>query len=123
MALQVASSLLVTNVRSIVSLASAKLGLTLSPVASLFLNALQISRGPVALSGRITPGSSTSPGSAVVSVDATAFADLKAQAAIGSRVTLHYDSVSFEILQIEIARAGTAAALAAPGNPEEVAAE
>lgn len=116
MTLQATSALFVTGVGYAATASGPKLNLSVTPCPGLYIGSISISRGPVPISGTIFQGSPTRAGRVLVSVDATTFSELYAQAVMPCRVSLSYDSLSFEILQIEILRGISTAALELPNQ-------
>jgi hypothetical protein len=76
------------------------------PLAPLFIGTIVITRTTSgALSSSVTPGADAAhPGKVLLYVDESTFADLRAQAVVPFKVTLSYDDVTLDVVQLELVR-------------------
>lgn len=118
MAITTTQPLTVTRVNP-TTVSSPLVGFTMTPAPNLFISNIQITRTTTpGVSGTITPGSAASPtGSATISMETTAYADMRALAKVPCKVILHYDTATFHVVQVDIQRSYGSALILPPHQP------
>jgi len=110
MTLQSTSALFVTGIGYSATPRGPRLNLVLTPSPHSYIGSVSISRSTDPISGTVFPGTAARPGRALVSVDEVTFAHIYAQAILPCRITLSYDALTHEVLEVEILRGVATAA-------------